>query len=181
MILGSHIGIWLGLSIAPILAILFGVLIVFLRYGRENIPFLIPGDKDDRIFIYDFTIDAKTSVELSKTVESLAKEASISPKKGIIAGIITEDMLMLIEEKNKDSKKPIRAECTVIREDDGLRLIFRDSGVIFDITDADTAVDSFRQYVIANLMIKQEEKLYMTTTGYNRSEFFFPVERIYMI
>lgn len=176
VILGSNIGIWLGLAVAPALAILFSFLIVYLKYGRENIPFLIPRDKDDRIFIYDFIIDTRTSVEASKTVERLAKDTSVSPNMSVMAGTITEDLLLLIIEKNMDSKKPIRAECTVIREDDGLRLIFRDSGMIFDITDADTAVSSFRQYVIANMMIKQEVKLYMPTTGYNRSEFFFPAE-----
>ena len=60
-------------------------------------------------------------------------------------------------------------------EEEGVRLILRDSGKIFDITDTDTLPDSFREYVVANLMIAaQEYKSYITTTGYNRNELFFP-------
>ena len=83
---------------------------------------------------------------------------------------------MMIKERNADSKKPLRAECTIIREDDGVRLIVRDSGVIFDITDSDGDINTFRQYIVSNLMLNQDRKLYMTTTGYNRNELFFRSE-----
>lgn len=65
------------------------------------------------------------------------------------------------------------ADFAVIAEDDGVRVILRDSGAIFDITDADAKVESFRRYVVSNLMLRQDRKLYLTTTGYNRNELFF--------
>ena len=80
---------------------------------------------------------------------------------------------MLVMNRNKASKKVVDAECTIITQSDGIRLVFRNTGEIFDITDVDSKVDSFRQYFVSNLMFNQEEKLYMTTTGYNRNEFFF--------
>lgn len=51
-------------------------------------------------------------------------------------------------DQNKDSPKPIRAECTLIVQHNGTKVIIRDSGVIFDITDADGVVDSFRKYIV---------------------------------
>ena len=90
--------------------------------------------------------------------------------------MITEDVLLLINERNKDSKKPVNAECTLMVQPDGVRLIIRDSGVIFDITNEKAKADSYRQYVVSNLMVNHEAKLYMVTTGYNRNEFFFSRE-----
>lgn len=85
-------------------------------------------------------------------------------------------MLLLINDRNKDSKRPVNAECTLIVQPDGVRLIIRDSDVIFDITDTGAKADSFRQFVVSNLMVSHESKLYMVTTGYNRNEFFFSRE-----
>ena len=111
----------------------------------------------------------------SQTVssESSLKNASVPPSVSVFGGVITEDILMLISDKNSESGKPLYAECTIISEDDGVRVILRDSGKIFDITDTDGDVDSFRQYIVSNLMDNHEAKLYMTTTGYNRNELFF--------
>ncbi len=46
--------------------------------------------------------------------------------------------------------------------------------MIFDITDEDALADSFRQYVVANMMVNLKTKAYVTTIGYNRNELFFP-------
>ena len=82
-------------------------------------------------------------------------------------------MIQLIKEKNAAAKRKLTAECTIILLPDGIRLIMRDSGKPFDITYEDERVDSFRQYVVSNLMITQENKAYILTTGYNRVELFF--------
>ena len=65
--------------------------------------------------------------------------------RAVFAGMITEDVLLLINERNKDSKKPVNAECTLMVQPDGVRLIIRDSGVIFDITNEKAKADSYRQ------------------------------------
>ena len=54
-----------------------------------------------------------------------------------------------------------------------VRVILRDSGILFDVTDADTLPDSLRQYVVARMMVAHDKKAYLTTTGYNRIELFF--------
>ena len=75
--------------------------------------------------------------------------------------------------KNNDGKK-LAAECTVIIEDRGIRVVFRDSGVLFDITENSTGVGTYQQFVVSNLMTINENKSYLVTTGYNRTELFFP-------
>ena len=62
-------------------------------------------------------------------------------------------------------------------EDGGVRLIFRDTGMIFDLTDTDAKVASFLQYSVANMVNAIDNKVYVTTAGYNRNELFFSEER----
>ena len=65
------------------------------------------------------------------------------------------------------------AEVTLIVKEKGVRLIIRDSGIIFKITDEDARVSSLRQYFVANLITLSEYKIYMKTTGFNRNEIYF--------
>ena len=78
---------------------------------------------------------------------------------------------MLIYEKNAGKKK-LFAECTILSEPAGMRMILRDSGILFDVTDADSLPVSLRQYVVARMMVVHDKKAYLTTTGYNRIELF---------
>ncbi len=84
--------------------------------------------------------------------------------------LMIEESLTLILEKNPGKK--IYAECTVII-DDKIHLIIRDSGVIFDITDADMPVKSLKSYVISGIMERQKFKKNLTTISSNRNEFCF--------
>ena len=178
LVLGSHIGIWVGLAVAPIIANAVSAVIVYLKYGKMQFPFLIPeSSPDQQIYIFDFTIDADNASKMAQAADGILRRHSMPSKACTFAGLITEETLMLIMDRNKASKKAIKAECTVITQSDGVSLILRDSGEIFDITDTDSDVDSFRQYIVSNLMVSHEVKLYMTTTGYNRNEFFFSSER----
>ena len=78
---------------------------------------------------------------------------------------------MLIYEKNA-CKKKLFAECTILSEPAGMWMILRDSGILFDVTDADSLPVSLRQYVVARMMVVHDKKAYLTTTGYNRIELF---------
>ena len=54
---------------------------------------------------------------------------------------------------------------------DGLTLVLRDDGEIFDITDADARVSSLRSYLVSNLMTAIPSRRNLTTTGFNRNVF----------
>ena len=169
----SRTGLFVGLAVAPVVSMIVCAQAVFKRYGREKFPYMVPQDMDDRTFIYDFEVNPKNAVEMSRTVNAQLQAFSVIERIRMLASVFIEDMLMLILEKNPDRKK-LEAECTIIIEPDGVRLILRDSGVIFDITDEDALADSFRRYVAANLMANLKTKAYITTIGYNRNELFFP-------
>ena len=75
---------------------------------------------------------------------------------------------MLIREKN--GNKEILAECTLMVGNQ-IELIFRDMGIIFNLIDTDSAVSSFRQYIVNNIMDMYHNRNYLLTNSYNRSRF----------
>ena len=74
----------------------------------------------------------------------------------------------------KNINKEISAQYTVDLNSDEIKLIIRDDGVLFDITDTDSKISSLRSFVVSGIMEKQEIKFYQITTGYNRNAFKFP-------
>ena len=170
---GQSSAIWVGLTIAAVITLLFIIIIVLVRYGKELFPYLIPREPDSRIYIYAFDVTDENIIALSKTAQQLLQEHGFSQRTQYITSLCLEDLFMLIKEKNREHGERLFAECTLIMEEEGARLILRDTGIIFDITDEDAAVDSFLQYTVANMMQAIDYKAYVVTTGYNRNELFF--------
>ena len=75
---------------------------------------------------------------------------------------------MVVHDRN--AGRHIRAEVTVDRND-GLALVLRDDGEIFDLTDADARISSLRSYLVSNLMTAIPNRRNLTTTGFNRNVF----------
>ena len=175
LIFKTGLGIWLGFSLAPLVSLIVCSLLIFLRCTKkrgEPFPLLIPRDNEDRTFIYDFAVNAENAVAVSRTADAVLRGFPVSEQTRTFLCLTLEEMLMLIREKNGEKK--VFAECTILVEPEGVRMILRDSGRLFDITEADARADSFRQYVVAALMLAHEYKAYLITTGYNRNELFFP-------
>lgn len=176
-LLGGEKGIWFGLMIAPAAVFLLAVIVILIKGGRKGFPLMLPREQDARIHIYDFDLDETNISDMAKTAEALAAESGYTEKVQTLCSLYLEETLMLVLRKNASSGKTIRAECTLVNEEEGLRLVLRDSGVIFNLSDADAQPDSFNQYVVGNMMASMEQKMYLKTTGYNRNEFFFKEEK----
>lgn len=175
-LLGGERGIWFGLMIAPAAAFLVAIIVILLKGGRKGFPLMLPKERDGRIHIYDFGLDRESITNMAKTAETLAAESGYSAHVQMLSALYLEETLMLVMRKNDSYRKTILAECTLMTEEEGLRMILRDSGVIFNLSDADAHPDSFNQYVVGNMMASMEQKIYLKTTGYNRNEFFFKEE-----
>ena len=167
LLLGSSYGLWTGLAMAPVLTIGLTMLVVYMAYGKEAVPFLIQPEKGRRSYCYDFAVTPENAVALSQNVVGLLRD-----KYGDIlsnyAGVLAEDILMLIRSKNPPEASLV-AECNIVLEEAGFTMIFRYNGVFLDITDQDAALSSLRQYVVDTLMGRTDFKTYLVTTGYNRS------------
>ena len=78
-----------------------------------------------------------------------------------------EDLGMLIIDKNK--KQPVLTEISISFKDD-IKVVMRDDGVLYDVTNPDEAL-SFRSMFISGLLKNGARSDYLFTQNYNRNVF----------
>ena len=161
-------GIWLGFGLAPLFSLVLGYFFIALRYGRQSFPLLLP-ETEAEVKDFDLCLTEQSIVELRDSLEVFLSERNVNRTLISRVMLLTEELEMLVLEKNPG--KQVMAECTLILGED-IQLIFRDDGVLFDITDSDGTISSMRSYLVANIMISQRRK-HLVTTGYNRNAFRF--------
>lgn len=160
-------GIWIGFAVGPWIAVVISFVLVKLIYKNQNFPYLIQ-NRDSDIFSWSFYIDDKASTEISQKAAEIMKKRNINPKSIIKVSLLIEEGLLLIKEKNPDKK--VYAECTIFFEEK-IKVIFRDDGIIFDMTDANSEVSSFRSFFVSSLMEHYSDKAHLITTSYDRNVF----------
>lgn len=103
-------------------------------------------------------------------IGALLREHSIDDRTIRRIELLVEELFMLIREKNGGSA--VLCECSVQLRPEGVQLIARDDGALFDISDEDMAVTSFGAYIVASYMESLgENRRYLTTMSFNRSAF----------
>ena len=92
-------------------------LFVYLRFGKDNFPFLL-NDMDSEIIVMEDTLTPESATELSRQVAGSL--ASHQYPKEIVnrAALFTEEIGLTILESNQPSKKPILIELSLFFEDD---------------------------------------------------------------
>lgn len=174
VVLGSVFGMngmFAGLAAAP--AASYGLLIVYIamRYGRENCPiFLERLPSAGRSELFNIEVEPEQIIGLQKKVEKMLIDDGLDHRTVGRAKLLIEELYMLIREKNDE--KYILSECSVILRQDGVQIITKDDGVIFDISEDDVNVTSIAAYAVSSYMEKLgENRKYLTTMSFNRSSF----------
>ena len=90
------------------------------------------------------------------------------------ASLFTEEISLVVLEQNASGKQKLLIEISLLFDENAVRLIERDSGQIFDVTDPELQVKGLSSFIIEGLMEAYKEKAYLTTTGYNRNIMWFP-------
>jgi hypothetical protein len=161
-------GMWAGFVVAPFLTLITSLGFVFLRYGKNNFPFLLK-DIDSEIVVMDDILTGEIAGKLSGEVEKSLMSHDFSKKEAGRAALFVEEIGLTILEKNKHKKKPQLIEFSLFFDKDSVLIIERDSGELFDLTDPDTPIEGLSGFVLSGLMEAQKEKAYLVTTGYNRN------------
>ncbi|MEE5994241.1 MAG: hypothetical protein V3G42_13555 [Oscillospiraceae bacterium] len=165
--------LWMGLAASNLLCMSVTAVIVLLRYSRSMFPLLLPREHDSHIHIYAFDITPDNISLMSETAGSTLQKEGFSTRLQILTGICIEDMLNLVIERNRDTTNSLSAECTIIAEDTGVRVVMRDNGRHFDVTDEEMSEYSFTKFTVDRMLATTEHNAYITTTGYNRNELVF--------
>ena len=164
---GAH-GVWLALGLAPCLAFGIFALHVLIFGGRRLFPYLLPGNREAALSVFDLELEPDAVCDTSAAIEAHLKQKGIDGRRASKAALLVEEALMVVHDRNAGRR--IKAEVTVDLND-GLTLVLRDDGEIFDITNADASVSSLRSYLVSNLMTAIPNRRNLTTTGFNRNVF----------
>ena len=171
-ILGSLIfginGMWAGFVIAPILTLICAFLFVYLRFGKENFPFILK-DMDSEIVVMDDKLTPDNAGKLSGQVKDALLSRGYRKEEAVRAALFTEEICLTVLEKNGRVKTPVLIEFSLFFEEGSVLIIERDSGKLFDITDPDLHIEGLSSMILSGLMESQKEKAYLVTTGYNRN------------
>ena len=159
---------WAGFVIAPILTLICALLFVYLKFGKDNFPFLLK-DMDLEIVVIEDTLTPESAASLSVQVKNSLQSHQYSIDTANSAALFTEEIGLTILESNQPSKKPILIELSLFFEDDQVLIIERDSGKLFDLTDPDAEIKGLSGFTLSGLMKAHDEKAYLVTTGYNRN------------
>jgi hypothetical protein len=175
MLMGRMIGIsglFDGTALAPVLAYVLSVLIVIQKYGRTDYPLLLQDlEKDQVTGFYEFTLSPEEIVQVERETAKLPNPGGLSQLTVGKAGIIIEDVFMLVLEKNPD--RLVHAECTVKMEKDGVRIVTKDDGVLFDLSEEDVLTRSITGYMVSEYMESMgNDKHNLITMSNNRNTFF---------
>ena len=169
-------GMWAGFVAAPILTLVCAYLYVYLRFGRDNFPFLLK-DMETEIEVMDDTLTPETAAGLSNRVRSSLLAHQYTKKTADKTALFVEEIGLTILERNRQAKKPVLVELSLFFEEDSVLFIERDSGVLFDLTESDVQVGGLSSFLLSGLMKAHKGKAYLITTGYNRNMIRFPRER----
>ena len=161
-------GVWVGFALAQVLTLVFCAWLMCAKYGRKNFPMFL----DDKGLVADFDV-LLTSENVMKTrdlAEKFMREHNIPSDVINRIMLLIEETGMMIIEHNEGKK--VLAEYTIeLYEKDQARVIVRDNGEIFDITNDDVDITSLRSYFLAGLMYIEKYKKNITTTSFNRNIF----------
>lgn len=164
-------GMLIGLAVAP--AVAWGLLMLYLRarYGKEDCPLLlskVPGS--DRSWLFQLEVEPVQIIDLQKKVEAVLLENSVDKRTVGSVKLLIEELYVLIAEKN--AGKTVLSECTVFLRDEGVQIITKDDGVLFDISEQDVSVTSLASFAVSAYMEKLgDDRRHLTTMSYNRSAF----------
>ena len=161
-------GIWVGFAAAPLLTLIFCSILLYRMYGRKKFPLYL--EKKNITADFDVMLTSENVMKLRDDVEKLLTVSSVPSDVINKVMLLIEETGMMIIEFNKGGK--IFAEYTIeISDDKQVKIIIRDNGKIFNITDEDMKITSFRSYFLAGLMSIEKYKKSITTISLNRNIF----------
>ena len=159
-------GLWVGFAAAPVLGLFISMFILRCRIGKERFPMNLDW-MGSRIIVFDSILETENLSEIAEKVQSELTQQGYDKASAMKAALFTEEIGTTLLEYN--GKKKVWVEYSLLYDNDSVRLIIRDSGEIFDVTDPDLKIKGLSSFVISGLLNAQKEKDYIPTTGYNRN------------
>jgi len=168
-------GLSWGFMLTSVVAVVLTGLFIRIKHGRKAVPLMLE-DTDEESVSFDLRLSKETIVSLCVSVKEYLEQRGVPSKVINEVQMMLEEGYLTILEQNP--KKKVSTECILLLSDRSLRLITRDNGRIFDITDANAKVKDFRSYVLARLMEQNPDRSNTTTISFNRNSYLWDLQKI---
>jgi len=139
------------------------------RFRRLVFPLMLPRESADTAVRIAVVANEMGAAEAARRVRAILGSRLIADdRRAFGMALVAEEVVLVIAEANAGRK--VRVELTVDSSDPGRpRLIVRDDGRIFDLTDPDQNLRSMSAYVLTRVVSVKTERINLTTAGHNRS------------
>ena len=164
-------GMFIGIMLAPIIAIFISLLSINIKYGKANYPLLLTDLKEQgNLLFYEFHIRPDKIIEIRDNVETHLRKNNYSEALISRVMILIEEIFMFVFDLN--GNKTVMGECTIFLKNKSIEIIEKDNGKIYDLSNDDLSPESLRIYLISNMTNHWNlNKKYQITIGYNRNVF----------
>lgn len=166
-------GFIIGFALSPIMSIVLWYAYAKIKKIEKKLPFLLD-DTDESVQTFDLILNNTEIVGTRNDVAAFMEKFSVPESISNKVQLMLEETLVLIRDRN--SGKRVLAEVSVMVGPDHVRLITKDNGVIFDITDSNSEIKSLNCYVVACLQEKTESSN-ITTISFNRNSYLWNYSR----
>ena len=164
-------GMFIGIAAAPAVAYALLLLYLVVRYGKKDCPLLlskVPGDENS--YLFHLSVEPEQIIALQKDVEALLQKHEYDKRTIGKIKLLVEELYILIREKNEDKK--VLSEFTIFLHPDQIKIITKDDGILFDISEEDVNVTSLASFAVSAYMEKLgDNRHHLTTMSFNRSAF----------
>ena len=162
---------FIGIMLAPIIAIFISLLSINIKYGKANYPLLLTDLKEQgNLLFYEFHIRPDKIIEIRDNVETHLRKNNYSEALISRVMILIEEIFMFVFDLN--GNKTVMGECTIFLKNKSIEIIEKDNGKIYDLSNDDLSPESLRIYLISNMTNHWNlNKKYQITIGYNRNVF----------
>lgn len=155
---------WVGYVLSFYLTIIFCSIVVIIKWGKKEYPFYLPED-EGIVKRFDVILSNDSVMEIRNEMETILDENEIDMAVSIKIQLYIEEIGMLIIDKNEGNE--VLSEWT-FRIHDKVSCIIRYDGKMLDLTKEANEDPSIGELLLSGLMMKQEEKRYLSSTGLNR-------------
>ena len=164
------IGVFAALALSPVITCLGARTIVQLKHGREAWPLMLSKENSSKSFLFDFKIEPEHIMSTQTEVESVLRSEGIEIAARMRCTLLFEEVFMEIYDRNHG--KSISGECALILSEDRILLIEMDDGIIFNLNDSDLVLNSWREYVLSQIVTRWiDSSNYVKAISFNRNRF----------
>ena len=161
-------GVWIAFALTQPLTLALCVWLSFVKYSRKGFPMYL--EDGGNIADFDLLLTPESVMRIRDEAADFMASKNIPDSTVKRIMLLIEETGMMIIERNPGRK--VLAEYTIeLYGESQARLIVRDNGEIFDITNDDAKVTSLRSYFLARLMTLEKYRKNITTVSFNRNVF----------